>query len=107
MVQREKNNLLQNTKERLHTRAFRSGIWIALLAFIAIVLAVGVNLAVAALPEDITKVDTTPNALYTISPETETLLRSLSEEVTITCVVTTGYEDAGGVKPRNATCPLV
>ena len=94
MVQREKNNIIQKTKERLHTRSFHSGIWIVLLAFIAIVLAVGVNLAVAALPEDITKVDTTPNALYTISPETETLLRSLSEEVTITCVVTTGYEDA-------------
>ncbi len=94
MSRNPKTGLWQKIKERFHTRAFRSGIFITLLIFGAVALCVGINLAVSALPEDLTKIDTTPTALYTISKETENLLASLSEDVTITCVVTSGYEDA-------------
>lgn len=94
MASGKKQSLAQRAKERLHTRAFRSGIVLALLALAATALAVGVNLAVSALPEDVTKRDTTPNALYTISGETENLLASLSEDVTVTLLATSGNEDA-------------
>ncbi len=94
MARNNKTGFWQKTKEHLRTRAFRSGSFIALLAFAAIAAAVGINLAVSALPESISKLDTTPNALYTISPETEKLLASLSDEVIVTCVAPSGYEDA-------------
>ena len=101
---REKNkSLAQRAKERLHTRAFRSGIVLALLALAATALAVGLNLAVSALPEDVTKRDTTPNALYTISAETENLLASLSEDVTVTLLATSGNEDA---TPRKCSAAM-
>lgn len=62
MSRNPKTGLWQKIKERFHTRAFRSGIFITLLIFGAVALCVGINLAVSALPEDLTKIDTTPTA---------------------------------------------
>ena len=84
----------EKIRVRLHTRTFHSGIRIALLAFSAVAVITGINLAVSALPEDLSKWDTTPSALYTISPETESLLASLTEDVTVTCIATSGFEDS-------------
>ena len=93
MTSERKQNAVQRIRERLRTRAFHSGIVLALLAFAAVALTVLINLAVSSLPESFTKHDTTPNALYTISSETEKLLAGLSEDVTVTLVATAGNED--------------
>ncbi len=62
-MRRKHAALGENIRIRLHTRTFQSGIRIALLAFAAIAVVIGINLAVSALPENLSKWDTTPSAL--------------------------------------------
>ncbi len=87
-----KNN---NVKSSFSSKSFRVGgyslaVSIALLAIIVVI-----NLFVHALPTAYTKFDLSSNALYSISEETENIVKSIDEEVVIYFVATAGQEDMG------------
>jgi len=64
-----------------------------LIALLAIAAFAVVNLFVGALPDRVTKLDTTPNALYTLSGETEHILKTLTRDVNIYVIAKEGNED--------------
>ena len=76
------------------SRAFRSGGYSVLAAVIVIAIAVGVVLAVSALPTKYTKYDLSSQQLYTLSEQTKGLVSSLDQDVNIYVLVVAGNEDA-------------
>lgn len=87
-------NLFHTWKASFHTRSFRVGGYSVAAAGIVMAIAVVVNLIAGALPSKYTQFDTTSNQLFSISEQTQTLVRSLSEDVTIYWVVQSGREDS-------------
>jgi len=69
------------------------GAYSTFLALIVIVAAIVINLLVSQLPSNITKLDTSENALYTISDETKELVKTINDKVTFYVVAETGNED--------------
>lgn len=84
---------LRKWKESLQTRAFRVGGYSVAATAIVIAIAVAVNLLAGALPASVTQFDTTATQLFTLSQQTQTLLKNLGEEITIYWVVRSGYEE--------------
>ena len=76
------------------TRSFRIGGYSVLAALIVLAIAVAANFFVNALPSSVTQFDTTSNQLFTISEQTENIVSSLEDEVTIYWVVQAGAEDS-------------
>ena len=60
---------------------------------IVIALVVVINLVVGQLPSGITQIDASSQQLYTIGEDTENLVRSLDQDVTLYYVVTSGNEN--------------
>ena len=86
----------QNASARfasLKTLVFRSGLWTLALALLALLLAVGVNRLVSLLPQDVTHIDTTSTGVFAFSDETEKLLSSLTEDVTLYCLASESDSD--------------
>ncbi len=75
------------------TRSFRVGSYSVAVTAMVIAIAVAVNLLAAALPADWTQFDTTSNQLFTISDQTESLVSTLEDDVTIYWIVQSGQED--------------
>ena len=76
------------------SRSFRVGGYSMAAAVIVLAIAVAVNVLVSALPSSMTQFDTTANELYTISEQTENIVRGLDRDVTIYWVVQSGQEDS-------------
>ncbi len=78
----------------LKTRSFRVGGYSVVAAVIVLAIAVVLNVLVGVLPASMTQYDTTSNQLFTISDQTENLLRSLDSQVNIYWIVQSGNEDS-------------
>jgi len=75
------------------SKVFRSGSYSLAAGAIVIALAVIVNLIVAALPQDLTLIDTTENGVFTLTPQTEQIVTALEEDVSLIWVVSDAKED--------------
>ncbi len=81
-------------KSSFRTKTFRAGGYnLALIAAVAAIIII-VNVVVNSLPEIYTKIDTSSTALYSITPETEEIVKSIGEDVTVYFISTTGAEDS-------------
>lgn len=76
------------------TRSFRVGGYSVAATAIVVAIAIAVNLFANALPAGMTQFDTTANQIFTVSEQTEKLVGSLDQEVTIYWVVRSGYEES-------------
>lgn len=86
-------NFLSKLKASFTTRSFRVGGYSVVATVIVLAIIVAVNLLVQALPQSITKLDTTAIQLYTLSDQTEQIISSLDKDVTLYWIVQGGYED--------------
>lgn len=84
---------LSGLKASFTTRSFRVGGYSVVATAIVLAIIVAANLLVQALPQSITKLDTTAIQMYTLSDQTEQILDSLDKDVTIYWIVQGGYED--------------
>jgi len=83
-----------SVKDSFKTKAFRIGGYSVLATVIVIAIAIGINFLVSALPESYTKVDTTANALFSVSDQTKEIVSGLSDDVVIYWLYQSGTEDA-------------
>ena len=90
MENKQKNKLLAKAERK---QSLRYGGWLTVLAALALVLCVGVNLLAGALPESLTRLDLSQNRLYTLSDTTEQILDSLQDDIVIYYLAETGAED--------------
>jgi len=79
--------------EMFKNRVFRNGSYSMVLILVVIALIVAVNVLVGLLPAPWLQADITPNAIYSLSEASETLLDTLDEDVTLYLVAETGTED--------------
>ena len=86
---------MKKPKELLRSRSFRAGGYSVLVCALALAIAVSLNFLAGALPQGLTHRDVTQAGLFTLSPQTESLLQGLGEDVTVYWVVQSGQEDAG------------
>lgn len=77
----------------MKTRSFRVGGYSVAATVIVLAIAIVLNLLVGALPSSVTQLDITSNQLFTISEQTESILDSLTDEITIYWIVQEGAED--------------
>lgn len=86
--------LLSGLGNSLRTKDFRVGGYSAAAAAIVIAIAVAVNILAGSLPAGLTQFDITPNQLFALSAQTETVLKNLDQEITVYWIVQDGMEDA-------------
>lgn len=79
--------------EGLKTRSFRVGGYSIAVTAVVLAIAVAVNLLASALPSTWTKFDTTSFQLYSISEQTEKVVKGLDTQVEIYWIVQSGKED--------------
>ena len=70
-------------KNAFRTRSFRVGGYSIAAVAMVTAIAVAANVFINALPTDMTQLDTTSAKLYSLSEETENILESLDEDITI------------------------
>lgn len=75
------------------TRSFRAGGYSVVATAIVLAIVLAVNMLVGGLPSSWTKLDITSERLYSISEQTEKVLDSLNQDVTVYWIVTVGMED--------------
>ena len=75
------------------TKSLRAGSYSFAVAAIVIAIAVAANLFVGALPESLTKIDTTAQGLYSLSAQTESIVAALKDDINIYWIVQAGQED--------------
>ena len=75
------------------TRSFRAGGYSVAATAILLVMVIIINLMVGALPSKFTKFDITDNQLYSISEQTQALVRGLTKDITIYWILTDSEED--------------
>lgn len=78
----------------LKTRSFRVGGYSVAATVFVLVIAVLVNLAAGALPQNWTRIDTTRNNMFSISDQTRVVLDNVTQQVDIYWIVQSGVEDA-------------
>ena len=81
-------------KASFTTRCFRAGGYSVAAAALVIAIAIFANIFVGALPAKYTQLDTTDQALFTLSSQTEALVGNLEEDVTIYWIVRSGQEES-------------
>lgn len=81
-------------KNAFRTRSFRVGGYSIAAVAMVTAIAVAANVFINALPTDMTQLDTTSAKLYSLSEETENILESLDEDITIYWIVQEGQEDS-------------
>lgn len=74
-------------------KSLRVGGYSVLAVLLAVVLLAGINFLAASLPADISQIDISGNYLYTLSEQTEKLIKGLDRDVEIFWMVTSGNED--------------
>ncbi len=79
---------------RLKTRSFKAGGYSVAAALIVLAIVIAVNVFVNALPSAATKIDVTPNGVYSISAQTEKLLDNLDSDISIYWIAQSGQEDS-------------
>lgn len=81
-----------NSTPRKDNRTLKMGSYSTLVIVIAIVVAIVANLLVGRIPSSYTKLDLTENKLYSISDQTQEIVSSISDEVTVYLIAETGSE---------------
>jgi len=76
------------------SRAFRAGSYTIIATAVVIAIAVVINLLVGSLPTEYTKLDVTANKLFSISPQTETVVSGLKDQIDIYWLVQRGSENS-------------
>ncbi len=77
----------------MNKRRLRSGAFAAASSLIVIAIAVVINMIVGAIPGEYTKYDTTGLGLYDLTPETEEIIKSVDEKITMYLVARDGMEN--------------
>ena len=75
-------------------RALHSGLYASVLAAVALVVVILLNLVIRALPTKYTQYDISTTSLFTLSETTENLLHELNTDVTAYYLAETGNEDS-------------
>lgn len=78
---------------RMFGKRFLAGSYSAFAAAVVIAIAVVVNLMAGALPTDMTEIDLTDQAIYTLGEQTRRIVTSLDEDVTLYLLAQRGGED--------------
>lgn len=81
-------------KSAAATRSLRIGGYSVAAIVIVLVIVILVNILAGALPVSMTKIDVTATQRYSLSEQTKTLVKNLSQEVTVYYLVQSGQEDA-------------
>lgn len=90
----QREPILQRVKLIGRKRSFRIGTYTVSVTVVVLIIAAIVNLCVNALPTKYTRLDMTGADLFSISKQTEELVQSLSQEITIYYIAQDGSEDA-------------
>ncbi|MBR6740820.1 MAG: GldG family protein [Clostridia bacterium] len=80
-------------QKKLKNRNFRAGGYSVILTLLALAAVIAVNVFAAMLPSDLTKFDTTSDALFTLSDQSKQIVSSLESDVTVYLVAQTGNEN--------------
>ena len=83
-----------NIKQSFANRSFKMGGYSVTTTVIVLAIAIMVNVFVDSLPSTLTQIDTSSSELFTISEQTEKIVNSLDEDVTVYWVVQSGSEDS-------------
>jgi len=84
---------LNNIRSRFTSRSFRLGMYSTISSIIVIAIAVAAILLADELPSTYTKFDITKDRLYTLSEQTENLVRDLDKDVDIYLIAQSGGEN--------------
>lgn len=84
---------LEKLKASFSARSLRIGGYSVAVTAIVLVIVIAVNVIAGAMPATMTRIDTTSNQLYSISQQTEKVIRGLQTDVTVYWVVRSGMED--------------
>lgn len=79
--------------DSLKSRSFRVGGYSVMAGIMTAGIAIAANVFIRALPASMTQLDITSNQLFSISDQTEKILKNLDQEVTIYWIVQSGKED--------------
>lgn len=90
---RQKGSLKLAMRDLLRKKQFKLGTYTAAMTAIVLVILVIVNMCVSALPAKYTSFDMTAESLYSISEQTEKIVKDLSEPVRVYWIVQEGSED--------------
>ena len=83
----------ENNRDSLSGRSLRMGGYSVAITAIVIIAAVFVNLIVNRIPSKYTRIDNSSVGLYSITPESEEIAKSVGEDVMIYLVAEQGSED--------------
>lgn len=81
-------------KSSFRTKSFRAGGYNLALILAVTAIIIVINIVVNSLPEIFTKMDTSSTSLYSITPETEDIVKAISEDVTVYLIASAGSEDS-------------
>ena len=85
---------MSKLKRRLFGSRFIAGSWSAFACIMVIVIAIFANLVVSGLPSTYTQFDMTENGLYTLSDQSKRIAASVTGDVTLYLLASSGQEDA-------------
>lgn len=85
---------MKDFKESFKSKNLKLGGYSLLLSAIVIAIAIAVNYTVSALPSTLTKFDMTAVSKYTLSEQTEKIVRGIETDVTIYLIAASGEEDS-------------
>jgi len=88
-----KNNQNKGFMSSFNNKYFRIGGYSTLIAFIVIAVAIVINLIVAQLPANLTKLDTSSLEIFTLSDQTKEIIGAIGEDITIYHIAQSGAED--------------
>jgi len=88
------NFSMDSVLDSFKTRSFRVGGYSIVAIAIVLAIVVAVNLFVGTLPVSWTQYDITADDMFSISEQTETLVKNLNKDITIYWIVSAGQEDA-------------
>lgn len=80
-------------KKAFKSKNFKYGGYFAIITAIVLILAVGINIAVSALPGAFTKIDTSDLKTFTLSEDTRSLLKGIDKDATLYLIASTGNEN--------------
>ena len=91
---KKRNFSMDSVLDSFKTRSFRVGGYSIVAIAIVLAIVVAVNLFVGTLPVSWTQYDITADDMFSISEQTETLVKNLNKDITIYWIVSAGQEDA-------------
>lgn len=89
---------MNKIKSMFTGRRFRAGGYTVFAAAVVVVIAVLVNMVAGALPANITQLDMTSQALFTLSDQTKQIVKALDKDVSLELLAYFGQEDETVVK---------